>query len=122
MACDTFIKITQKTRRHFVMTQNGETEPFVDEILGSLERITQDLSPHQVHTFYEAIGYMISAQPNKPAQEKLIARLMALPNGAVCILFWLFVYSLTHFRLWSVGRDDAAGPVECGRSWVAGQC
>ena len=91
MACDTFIKITQKTRRHFVMTQNGEAEPFVDEILANLERITQDLSPHQVHTFYEAIGYMISAQPNKPAQEKLIAKLMALPNGAVCILFWLFV-------------------------------
>jgi len=87
MACDTFIKITQKTRRHFVMTQNGETEPFVDEILANLERITQDLSPHQVHTFYEAIGYMISAQPNKPAQEKLISKLMALPNGAVCICF-----------------------------------
>lgn len=37
----------------------------------------------QVHTFYEAVGYMISAQPNKPQQEKLIARLMELPNNAV---------------------------------------
>lgn len=98
MACDTFIKITQKTRRHFVMTQNGETEPFVDEILANLERITQDLSPHQVHTFYEAIGYMISAQPNKPAQEKLIAKLMALPNAAVCIYFSFPYYSLTQRR------------------------
>lgn len=37
----------------------------------------------QVHTFYEAVGYMISAQPNKPQQEKLIAKLMELPNNAV---------------------------------------
>lgn len=38
---------------------------------------------HKVHTFYEAVGYMISAQPNKPQQEKLIAKLMELPNNAV---------------------------------------
>ncbi|KAI0736893.1 CRM1 C terminal-domain-containing protein [Fomitopsis betulina] len=82
MACDTFIKIAQKCRRHFVMQQSGESEPFVDEILRSLHRITVDLSPQQVHTFYEAVGYMISATPNKPQQEKLIAKLMELPNNA----------------------------------------
>lgn len=104
MACDTFIKIAQKCRRHFVMQQSGEQEPFVDEILRLLHRITVDLSPQQVcihvsqprvsctdtnslkvHTFYEAVGYMISAQPNKPQQEKLIAKLMELPNNAVSI-------------------------------------
>ena len=101
MACDTFIKIAQKCRRHFVMQQSGEQEPFVDEILRTLHRITVDLSPQQVcinsvrvrvigtndhcqvHTFYEAVGYMISAQPNKPQQERLIAKLMELPNNAV---------------------------------------
>ncbi|CCA66905.1 probable CRM1-nuclear export factor, exportin [Serendipita indica DSM 11827] len=82
MACDTFIKITQKCRRHFVMLQAQETEPFIDEILRKLPSITIDLSPQQIHTFYEAIGYMISAQPNKPIQEKLIQRLMELPNTA----------------------------------------
>ncbi|KAJ7940809.1 CRM1 C terminal-domain-containing protein [Mycena leptocephala] len=82
MACDTFIKIAQKCRRHFVMLQSGETEPFVDEILRLLHRITVDLSPQQVHTFYEAVGWMISAQPNKPQQEKLIGKLMELPNNA----------------------------------------
>ncbi|KAF9500336.1 hypothetical protein BDN71DRAFT_1440340 [Pleurotus eryngii] len=82
MACDTFIKIAQKCRRHFVMQQSGEQEPFVDEILRSLHRITVDLSAQQVHTFYEAVGYMISATPNKPQQEKLIAKLMELPNNA----------------------------------------
>jgi hypothetical protein len=29
---------------------------------------------------------MISAQPNKPTQEKLIAKLMELPNTAVSLL------------------------------------
>lgn len=29
---------------------------------------------------------MISAQPNKVAQEKLIAKLMELPNSAVCVV------------------------------------
>ena len=47
MACDTFIKIAQKCRRHFVMQQSGESEPFVDEILRLLHRITVDLSPQQ---------------------------------------------------------------------------
>ncbi|KAH7341027.1 CRM1 C terminal-domain-containing protein [Rhizoctonia solani] len=82
MACDTFIKIAQKCRRHFVMQQAGETEPFVDEILRGLHRITVDLSPQQVHTFYEAVGYMVSAQPNKSIQERLILKLMDLPNNA----------------------------------------
>ncbi|RXK42319.1 exportin-1 [Tremella mesenterica] len=82
MACDTFIKIAQKCRRHFVMQQAGEHEPFIDEILRTLHRITVDLLPPQVHTFYEAVGYMISAQPNKPTQERLIEKLMELPNNA----------------------------------------
>lgn len=48
MACDTFIKIAQKCRRHFVMQQQGETEPFIDEILRKLPQTTCDLSPQQV--------------------------------------------------------------------------
>ncbi|CAK5283617.1 unnamed protein product [Mycena citricolor] len=82
MACDTFIKIAQKCKRHFVILQSGETEPFVDEILRNLSRITVDLSPQQVHTFYEAVGHVISAQANKSSQERLIATLMELPNSA----------------------------------------
>jgi exportin-1 len=82
MACDTFIKIANKCRRHFVALQPGETEPFIDEIVRTLRKITADLSPQQVHTFYEACGYMISAQGQKGIQERLIHDLMALPNQA----------------------------------------
>ena len=83
MACDTFIKIANKCKRHFVVLQPGESEPFIDEIVRSMQKITCDLSPQQVHTFYEACGYMISAQGQKTIQERLIQELMALPNTAV---------------------------------------
>lgn len=82
MACDTFIKIANKCKRHFVIQQPGETEAFIDEIVRTMRRITIDLSPQQVHTFYEACGYMISAQGHKNTQERLINELMALPNQA----------------------------------------
>ncbi|KAG0048244.1 Karyopherin transporter [Gryganskiella cystojenkinii] len=81
MACDTFIKISQKCRRHFVLQQSQEVTPFIDEILNTLDKITSDLSTTQIHTFYEAIGYMISAQPNRDAQERLIAKAMQAPNS-----------------------------------------
>ncbi|KAH0544667.1 Exportin-1 [Glutinoglossum americanum] len=82
MACDTFIKIANKCKRHFVALQPGETEPFIDEIVRTMRSITRDLSPQQVHTFYEACGYMISAQGQKPVQERLIQELMSHPNTA----------------------------------------
>ena len=82
MACDTFIKIANKCKRHFVALQPGEVEPFIDEIIRNMRKITQDLTPQQVHTFYEACGFMISAQGQKNVQEQLIRNLMAIPNGA----------------------------------------
>lgn len=82
MACDTFIKIANKCKRHFVALQAGESEPFIDEIVRTLRKITIDLTPQQVHTFYEACGHMISAQGQKSQQERLIAELMSYPNQA----------------------------------------
>ncbi|TRX92919.1 hypothetical protein FHL15_006325 [Xylaria flabelliformis] len=82
MACDTFIKIARQCRRHFVALQPSENEAFIDEIVRSLQRITCDLTPQQVHTFYEACGYMVAAQGNKHQQERLLAELMQAPNAA----------------------------------------
>ena len=83
MACDTFIKIASKCKRHFVALQPGESEPFIDEIVRNLKKITADLSPQQVHTFYEACGNMINAQGRESEQKRLIEQLMQLPNQAV---------------------------------------
>ncbi|CAH0555182.1 unnamed protein product [Brassicogethes aeneus] len=80
MACDTFIKIALKCRRHFITTQIGESCPFIEDILASISTIICDLQQQQVHTFYEAVGYMISAQMDSATQEALIEKYMMLPN------------------------------------------
>lgn len=82
MACDTFIKIARQCRRHFVALQPMEQEPFIEEIVRNMGRITCDLTPQQVHTFYEACGYMVAAQGNKHQQERLLSDLMSIPNVA----------------------------------------
>mmetsp|Transcript_11887 Transcript_11887/g.20775 ORF Transcript_11887/g.20775 Transcript_11887/m.20775 type:complete len:629 (+) Transcript_11887:55-1941(+) len=83
MACDTFLKIAAKCKRKFVTQQQLEAAPFAEELLGQLGAVISDLQPHQVHTFYEAVGLMLSdrgaaVQVDRPA---LLARLMELPNG-----------------------------------------
>lgn len=102
MACDTFIKIAIKCRRYFVTIQPNEACTFIDEILSTMSSIICDLQPQQVsdmannshsqpifneqtlslkvHTFYEAVGYMISAQVDQVQQDALIERYMLLPN------------------------------------------
>ncbi|KAG9257713.1 CRM1 C terminal-domain-containing protein [Emericellopsis atlantica] len=82
MACDTFIKIARQCRRHFVAIQPSEQEPFIEEIVRNMGKITCDLTPQQVHTFYEACGYMVAAQGNQHQQERLLADLMSIPNSA----------------------------------------
>ncbi|KAJ4466777.1 armadillo-type protein [Lentinula lateritia] len=83
MACDTYMKITTTCGRQFVVRQPDEKEPFVDEILRTVNRITVNLSPQQIPTFYEATGVIIAEALNRAQQERLIASLMELPNGAV---------------------------------------
>lgn len=48
MACDTFIKIALKCRRHFVTVQIGEAVPFIEEILSTISSIICDLQTQQV--------------------------------------------------------------------------
>ncbi|KAG6614158.1 CRM1 C terminal Exportin 1-like protein [Phytophthora cinnamomi] len=82
MACDTFLKISQKCRRKFVVLQSGESRPFVEELLEELPRIVSDLETHQVHTFYEAVASMLAAENDAGRKEVLLGRLMNLPNEA----------------------------------------
>ncbi|KAL8484647.1 hypothetical protein ACS0TY_027084 [Phlomoides rotata] len=65
MACDTFLKIVQKCKRKFVIVQVGENEPFVSELLTTLPTTIADLEPHQIHSFYESVGNMIQAEPDR---------------------------------------------------------
>ncbi|XP_061995641.1 protein EXPORTIN 1A [Rosa rugosa] len=80
MACDTFLKIVQKCKRKFVIVQVGESEPFVSELLTGLPTTVGDLEPHQIHTFYEAVGHMIQAESDPQKRDEYLHRLMSLPN------------------------------------------
>ncbi|XP_039139910.1 protein EXPORTIN 1A-like [Dioscorea cayenensis subsp. rotundata] len=80
MACDTFLKIVQKCKRKFVLTQLGENEPFVSELLSSLPVTIADLEPHQIHSFYESVGHMIHAESDSMKRDEYLKRLMDLPN------------------------------------------
>ena len=62
MACDTFLKISNKCKRKFVVLQLQEQQPFVAELLDGLTATIQDLQPHQIHAFFEAVGLMIGAE------------------------------------------------------------
>lgn len=62
MACDTFLKISNKCKRKFVVLQLQEQQPFVAELLDNLTSIIQDLQPHQIHSFFESVGLMIGAE------------------------------------------------------------
>ena len=61
--------------------QVGEHEPFVDELLRSIGDTIRDLEPHQIHTFYEAVGHMISSEVNPAKREEYVQRLMEPPNS-----------------------------------------
>eukprot|EP00850_Spirogloea_muscicola_P016739 SM000138S00046 [mRNA] locus=s138:224011:233993:+ [translate_table: standard] len=80
MACDTFLKIVQKCRRKFVILQVGETEPFILELLRGLSTTILDLQAHQIHTFYESVGYMIQAETDQLKRDEYLQKLMQPPN------------------------------------------
>ncbi|KAJ1931882.1 Karyopherin transporter, partial [Linderina macrospora] len=80
MACDTFVTIAQKCRRHFIVNQPGEDRPFVEDIIVNQSAITSDLEPQQINRFCEAVGYLISAQTNMEIQSELIQGLMGPSN------------------------------------------
>jgi exportin-1 len=60
MACDTFLKISQQCKRKFMTMQAEESREFILQLIGDLSRHIQDLQPHQVQAFYEAVAVMLS--------------------------------------------------------------
>ncbi|CCE61572.1 hypothetical protein TPHA_0A04970 [Tetrapisispora phaffii CBS 4417] len=82
MACDTFIKIVQKCKYHFVIQQPRESEPFIQTIIREIQSTTADLQPQQVHTFYNACSIIIGEERNAAERNRLLGDLMQLPNMA----------------------------------------
>ncbi|GJD07631.1 Protein EXPORTIN 1A [Galdieria sulphuraria] len=80
MACDTFRKIVQDCHYQFVVTQYGETKPFIMEIIENLQDIISDLEPHQVQALYPALSRIVAAFPNAEMKNQLVLELFHLPN------------------------------------------
>lgn len=62
MACDTFLKIAQKCKRKFMTPQVEDPQPFILTLITDLDKHITDLQPHQVQSFYESVGTMLSDQ------------------------------------------------------------
>jgi exportin-1 len=82
MAVDTFVKISKKCRRKFVVLQTAENRPFIEELLQRLPTEIVDLEPHQVQTYYEAVGYMVASQTDPNIRGMLLEQMMGPPNLA----------------------------------------
>ena len=82
MACDTFLKIAGKCKRKFVTIQTDESQPFIVDLLDSLDKIISDLEPHQIQSFYESVGVMLSDRGHMISIDRkaMLGRLMDLPN------------------------------------------
>ena len=62
------------------MLQIGEAEPFICDLLRNIQTHTNDLEPLQVNTFYEAVGLMVSAEPDTQRAAEYLQQLMSIPN------------------------------------------
>ena len=81
MACDTFLKIVRQCRRKFITTQVGETEAFISELLRDLPTTIHDLQPHQIHSFYESVAFVINAEEREVTlRDNHLMQLMDMPN------------------------------------------
>lgn len=82
MACDTFFKIVEKCKRHFITIQDKETEPYLLTIIDHINDHICDLEPQQIHSFYKTCGIMVADENNEAQRETYLTKLMAHPNEA----------------------------------------
>ena len=102
MACDTFLKISQKCKRKFVVLQTQERAPFIEELLQNLPTHIADLESHQVQTYYEGVGHMVSAQTDSGQCQMLMQHLMRGPNES-----WKHIMASAGRKFW--GQDGGGG-------------
>mmetsp|Transcript_52155 Transcript_52155/g.124265 ORF Transcript_52155/g.124265 Transcript_52155/m.124265 type:complete len:1113 (-) Transcript_52155:113-3451(-) len=82
MAVDTFLKICQKCRKKFVIPQHADQQqmPFVEEMVSHIAQDVSKLEHLHICTYFEALGYMISAADTKE-KERLINQMMQIFNA-----------------------------------------
>ena len=84
MACDTFLKIAKSCKRKFMTPQTEDPVPFIVILIRDIRRHTADLLPHQVLSFYESVGTMLSDKGQEISavlqREEVVMRLMDVAN------------------------------------------
>lgn len=82
MACDTFYKIVLKCRNKLIHVQEGDSRPFIADILESVTpHAVQSLPQDVVGTFYEAVGYVLAGESNSANQQAYLNALLSSPNS-----------------------------------------
>jgi exportin-1 len=81
MAMETFLKIAHTCKRKFVCEQRNETGVFIDQIIDDLRDIVSDLNNPQIHVFFEALGVIIGSCTDARERDRLIGRVMEMPNA-----------------------------------------
>ncbi|XP_053991470.1 exportin-1-like isoform X2 [Hylaeus volcanicus] len=79
MACETFLKITQKCAKSLAQPQNGQSNaiPLIEKMLQQFFVLYKQLSsPKQQLMLYEGVGHVIAAALTFENRQKLIASLM----------------------------------------------
>ncbi|KAL4493983.1 hypothetical protein ABPG72_022000 [Tetrahymena utriculariae] len=81
MAVNTFLTVSQKCSEEFVKVQQektqvsknqtkmNETEPYIQTLIRTIDEKAAVLEPQYRLTFYEAIGYIINAEPDSQKQQ-----------------------------------------------------
>ena len=79
-ACETFMKISLKCAKNFIIKQPQENEEYIKDLVRNVSETTKDLKPHQQLMFYEAIGNMINLENNLQKKIFYIKQLMEEKN------------------------------------------
>lgn len=83
MACQTFLKITQVCKQEFVIiqpkpvSQTYENEPIINELLKNFPTLIQPLEKSECLVIYQAMGEIISAEPDVKQKIFLLENLLS---------------------------------------------
>jgi hypothetical protein len=84
MASETFLKIAKLTKEMFIITNEKEQEPYVNELIRMIPENFKDLQPQQLLLVYEGIGHMVRQAPSEDDQKILVEKLMESLNKEWC--------------------------------------
>ena len=89
MACDAFLKIAESCKyqltvndpRHLGRTDERNTNPYVQELVGRITSITRDLNPTQTQLVYKVCGLIIAEERDVNLRNRLLDELMEQANS-----------------------------------------